>query len=45
MIKVMAFLTKKDGMNTRDLIEYYENQHVPLITRLAPLPSLSLIHI
>ncbi|MET3288817.1 UNVERIFIED_CONTAM: hypothetical protein ABID98_001387 [Brevibacillus sp. OAP136] len=39
MIKVMAFLTKKDGMNTRDLIEYYENQHVPLITRLAPLPS------
>ncbi|WP_314591760.1 EthD domain-containing protein [Paenibacillus terrigena] len=39
MIKVMAFLTKRDGINTRDLIEYYENQHVPLITRLAPIPS------
>jgi hypothetical protein len=38
MLKVMAFLTKKEGMETQAFIEYYENNHVPLILSLAPAP-------
>jgi uncharacterized protein (TIGR02118 family) len=38
MYRVFAFLTKKDGMQMRDFIDYYENKHVPLICRLAPTP-------
>ena len=38
MLKVMAFLTKKEGMETQAFIDYYENKHVPLISSLAPTP-------
>lgn len=38
MLKVMAFLTKKEGMETQSFIEYYENNHVPLVLSLAPAP-------
>jgi hypothetical protein len=39
MLKVMAFLVKKQGLDTADLIEYYETRHVPLILSLAPAPT------
>jgi hypothetical protein len=32
------FLTKREDIETRALIEYYENHHVPLICSLAPTP-------
>jgi EthD domain len=38
MFKLLAFLTKRDGMETQDFIDYYENKHVPLICSLAPAP-------
>jgi hypothetical protein len=38
MLKVMAFLTKREGMQTQAFIEYYEKNHVPLILSLAPPP-------
>jgi EthD domain len=38
MLKIMAFLTKKEDIETRAFIEYYENHHVPLIRSLAPTP-------
>ena len=34
MLKVMAFLVKKEGLDTADLIRYYETHHVPLILSL-----------
>ena len=40
MIKVFGFLTKREGMQMRDFIEYYENNHVPLICSLAPTPRI-----
>jgi hypothetical protein len=39
MLKVMAFLVKKQGLDTGDLIDYYERHHVPLILSLAPAPT------
>jgi hypothetical protein len=39
MLKVMAFLVKKQGLGTAGLIEYYETHHVPLILSLAPAPT------
>ncbi|MET7996790.1 EthD domain-containing protein [Amycolatopsis sp. NPDC005232] len=39
MYKKISFLTKRDGMTTKDFIDYYENHHVPLILRLAPAPD------
>jgi EthD domain len=39
MLKVMAFLVKKQGLDTADLIEHYETHHVPLILSLAPAPT------
>jgi hypothetical protein len=39
MLKVMAFLVKKQGLDTGDLIDYYETHHVPLILSLAPAPD------
>jgi hypothetical protein len=39
MLKVMAFLVKKQGLDTGDLIDYYEKHHVPLILSLAPAPT------
>ena len=38
MLKYLAFLTKKQGMETLDFIDYYENKHLPLIRTLAPIP-------
>jgi hypothetical protein len=39
MLKVIAFLVKKQGLDTGDLIDYYETHHVPLILSLAPAPA------
>ena len=39
MLKVMAFLVKKQGLDTNELIDYYETHHVPLILSLAPAPT------
>ena len=38
MLKIMAFLTKRQDIATRAFIEYYEENHVPLIRSLAPGP-------
>ena len=38
MLKVFAFLTKREGLDTRAFIDYYENHHVPLVLSLAPRP-------
>ncbi len=38
MLKMYAFLTKREGMETQAFIEYYENNHVPLALSLAPTP-------
>jgi EthD domain len=34
MLKVLAFLTKRKGLGTGELIDYYENHHVPLVLSL-----------
>ena len=39
MFKKIAFLCKKDGLSVQEFIDYYENHHVPLICRLAPVPA------
>jgi hypothetical protein len=38
VLKVMAFLNKREDLETRAFIDYYENNHVPLIRSLAPTP-------
>jgi hypothetical protein len=38
-MKVRAFLSKRHGTETRAFSDYYENNHMPLILRLAPTPS------
>jgi hypothetical protein len=38
MLKVLAFLTKREGMELQAFIDYYENKHIPLICSLAPAP-------
>jgi EthD domain len=38
MLKVLAFLSKRRDMETGAFIEYYEQNHVPLILSLAPAP-------
>ena len=38
MFKIMAFLTRREDIETRAFIEYYETRHVPLIRSLAPTP-------
>ena len=38
MLKILAFLTKREGIETQAFIDYYENHHVPLICGLAPTP-------
>lgn len=38
MLKVMAFLSKRPGMDGAAFVDYYENRHVPLILSLAPPP-------
>jgi hypothetical protein len=38
MLKILAFLTKREGIGTQAFIEYYENNHVRVICDLAPTP-------
>jgi uncharacterized protein (TIGR02118 family) len=38
MIKAVAFITKKAGMERQAFIDYYENRHVPLVCSLVPVP-------
>ena len=38
MVKVFAFLTRRNGLDTDAFIEHYENKHVPLVLSLAPAP-------
>ena len=38
MFKLLAFLTKREGIEMQAFIDYYENKHVPLILSLAPTP-------
>jgi hypothetical protein len=38
MFKIFAFLSKREDLQTRAFIDYYENHHVPLIQSLAPTP-------
>jgi EthD domain len=38
MLKILAFLTKREDIETRAFIEYCENHHVPLICSMAPTP-------
>jgi hypothetical protein len=38
MLKVLAFLTKKEDLDTQAFIEHYENSHVPLIASWPPTP-------
>src|SRR5712691_11364299 len=40
MLKVFAFLSKRDDIETRAVIEHYENNHVPLVLSLAPAPAI-----
>jgi hypothetical protein len=39
MLKVFAFLTRKEGLEMQAFIDYYEKNHVPLICSLAPTPA------
>ena len=39
MLKVFAFLTKRDDIETEAFIDYYENNHVPLVLSLASTPT------
>ena len=38
MLKLMSYLSKREGMTTEEFIDYYENHHVPLILSLTPPP-------
>jgi hypothetical protein len=38
MLKVLAFLTKREDLETEAFIDHYENHHVPLVLSLAPRP-------
>jgi uncharacterized protein (TIGR02118 family) len=38
MLKMYAFLTKREGMETQAFIDHYETNHVPLVLGLAPTP-------
>ncbi|WP_231114439.1 EthD domain-containing protein [Lentzea aerocolonigenes] len=39
MITTMAFLKAREGLSRSELVDYYENHHVPLILSLAPAPA------
>lgn len=36
MLKVVALMKRKAGLSRAELIDYYENRHVPLIRSLVP---------
>lgn len=38
MLKVYAFLTKREGMETQAFIEHYEKNHLPLVLSLVRTP-------
>jgi hypothetical protein len=38
MLKILAFLTRREDIETQAFIAYYESHHVPLIRSLAPAP-------
>jgi hypothetical protein len=38
MYNVFAFLNKRGDISTDQFIDYYENNHIPLILSLAPAP-------
>src|SRR5207248_4632076 len=38
MLKVLAFLSKRDDLTTEAFIDYYENRHVPLVLGLMDTP-------
>ncbi len=38
MFKVFAYLTKRADISTEELIDHYENRHVPLVLSFAPTP-------
>lgn len=37
MVKLIGLLKKKPGLTRAEFIDYYENKHVPLISRLVPM--------
>jgi uncharacterized protein (TIGR02118 family) len=39
MVKVFGFLTKRDHLDTQAFIDYYENNHIPLVLSLASSPA------
>ena len=39
MITVMALLTARDGVSREELVDHYENHHVPLVLSRAPAPA------
>jgi uncharacterized protein (TIGR02118 family) len=40
MLKVFAYLTRREGLETEEFIQYYENRHVPLVLNLVSAPPL-----
>jgi uncharacterized protein (TIGR02118 family) len=38
VLRILSYLVKRDGMDTEEFLDYYENRHVPLILSLAPPP-------
>jgi hypothetical protein len=38
MLKILAFLTKHQDLETKAFVEHYETKHVPRIRSLAPTP-------
>jgi hypothetical protein len=38
MLKILAFLTKRQDLETKASLEHYETKHMPLIGRLALTP-------
>jgi hypothetical protein len=39
MLKVLSFLSKRGDIDTQAFIDYYENNHVPLVLSLADTPT------
>lgn len=37
MVKLIGLLKKKPGLTREELIDYYENRHVPFIASLVPM--------